>query len=185
MLGFRAGALRHVHHRIDVRPADLPSAAAGRNYRRNQSLVARERRSGARERHAGLQPRQSAAHPQTRRPRNRTDRLPRRGRAVQRDLPRNQRRITAHSHGDKRARTKNSSSARSCSRRHRQQAALAPAVRRPFQDAFASGWMQVHGDHQRRGVDQGFALSDHADSPVSSRRSRRPARRAHSSPMAA
>jgi putative mRNA 3-end processing factor len=32
-------------------------------------------------------------------------------------------------------------------------------------DAFASGWMQVRGNRRRRGVDQGFALSDHADWP--------------------
>ena len=31
LLGFRAGALRHVHHQIDVRPADLPLAAAGQD----------------------------------------------------------------------------------------------------------------------------------------------------------
>jgi len=32
-----------------------------------------------------------------------------------------------------------------------------------YADAFASGWMQVRGNRRRRGVDQGFALSDHAD----------------------
>jgi putative mRNA 3-end processing factor len=32
-------------------------------------------------------------------------------------------------------------------------------------DAFASGWMQIRGNRRRRGVDQGFALSDHADWP--------------------
>ncbi|MGD9543810.1 MAG: ligase-associated DNA damage response exonuclease [Methylocystis sp.] len=32
-------------------------------------------------------------------------------------------------------------------------------------DAFASGWMQLRGNRRRRGVDQGFALSDHADWP--------------------
>lgn len=31
--------------------------------------------------------------------------------------------------------------------------------------AFASGWMQVRGARRRSGVDQGFALSDHADWP--------------------
>ena len=34
-----------------------------------------------------------------------------------------------------------------------------------YSDAFASGWMQVRGNRRRRGVDQGFALSDHADWP--------------------
>jgi putative mRNA 3-end processing factor len=31
--------------------------------------------------------------------------------------------------------------------------------------AFASGWMQVRGHRRRRGVDQGFVMSDHADWP--------------------
>ncbi len=34
-----------------------------------------------------------------------------------------------------------------------------------YSDAFASGWMQVRGNRRRRGVDRGFALSDHADWP--------------------
>ncbi len=34
-----------------------------------------------------------------------------------------------------------------------------------YSDAFASGWMQVRGARRRRGVDQGFPLSDHADWP--------------------
>ena len=32
-------------------------------------------------------------------------------------------------------------------------------------DAFASGWMQIRGVRRRRGLDRGFALSDHADWP--------------------
>ena len=32
-------------------------------------------------------------------------------------------------------------------------------------DAFASGWMLVRGTRQRRGVDRGFVMSDHADWP--------------------
>jgi putative mRNA 3-end processing factor len=32
-----------------------------------------------------------------------------------------------------------------------------------YADAFASGWMQLRGARRRRGVDQGFVLSDHAD----------------------
>lgn len=35
-----------------------------------------------------------------------------------------------------------------------------------YSDAFASGWMQVRGARRRRGVDQGFVLSDHADWPA-------------------
>jgi putative mRNA 3-end processing factor len=44
-------------------------------------------------------------------------------------------------------------------------AAHSPWIRRfgAHSDAFASGWMQVRGNRRRRGVDQGFALSDHAD----------------------
>lgn len=34
-----------------------------------------------------------------------------------------------------------------------------------YADAFASGWMQLRGARRRRGVDRGFALSDHADWP--------------------
>jgi putative mRNA 3-end processing factor len=34
-----------------------------------------------------------------------------------------------------------------------------------YSDALASGWMQVRGDRRRRGLDRGFALSDHADWP--------------------
>ena len=46
-------------------------------------------------------------------------------------------------------------------------AAHSPWLRRfgGHSDAFASGWMQVRGNRRRRGVDQGFALSDHADWP--------------------
>jgi putative mRNA 3-end processing factor len=44
-------------------------------------------------------------------------------------------------------------------------AAQSPWIRRfgAHSDAFASGWMQIRGNRRRRGVDQGFALSDHAD----------------------
>jgi putative mRNA 3-end processing factor len=34
-----------------------------------------------------------------------------------------------------------------------------------FSAGFASGWMQIRGARRRRAVDQGFALSDHADWP--------------------
>ncbi|MEP7085309.1 MAG: ligase-associated DNA damage response exonuclease [Betaproteobacteria bacterium] len=34
-----------------------------------------------------------------------------------------------------------------------------------YADGFASGWMQLRGTRRRRGVDRGFALSDHADWP--------------------
>ncbi len=35
-----------------------------------------------------------------------------------------------------------------------------------YSDALASGWMQVRGNRRRRGLDRGFALSDHADWPA-------------------
>lgn len=35
----------------------------------------------------------------------------------------------------------------------------------PVSTAFASGWMQLRGTRRRKGVDRGFALSDHADWP--------------------
>jgi putative mRNA 3-end processing factor len=34
-----------------------------------------------------------------------------------------------------------------------------------YSDAFASGWMAIRGARRQRAVDQGFALSDHADWP--------------------
>ncbi len=34
-----------------------------------------------------------------------------------------------------------------------------------YSDALTSGWMQVRGARRRRGLDRGFALSDHADWP--------------------
>ena len=34
-----------------------------------------------------------------------------------------------------------------------------------YSDALASGWMRVRGNRRRRGLDRGFALSDHADWP--------------------
>ncbi|PPD43494.1 MAG: DNA ligase-associated DEXH box helicase [Methylocystis sp.] len=46
-------------------------------------------------------------------------------------------------------------------------AAASPWMRRfgEYSDAFASGWMQIRGNRRRRGFDQGFAISDHADWP--------------------
>ena len=44
-------------------------------------------------------------------------------------------------------------------------AASSPWLKRfgDYSDALASGWMQVRGNRRRRGLDRGFALSDHAD----------------------
>jgi putative mRNA 3-end processing factor len=47
-------------------------------------------------------------------------------------------------------------------------AAGSPWMRR-FKNAstgFASGWMRIRGNRRRRGYDQGFELSDHADWPA-------------------
>jgi putative mRNA 3-end processing factor len=46
-------------------------------------------------------------------------------------------------------------------------AAASPWLRRfgDYSDALASGWMLVRGNRRRRGLDRGFALSDHADWP--------------------
>jgi len=46
-------------------------------------------------------------------------------------------------------------------------AAGSPWLRRfgAYEDAFASGWMQLRGTRRRRGVGRGFVLSDHADWP--------------------
>ena len=88
----RAGALPLLHHRIDLRPADLPLAAAGRAVRRDRRLVARQRRGRPGQPADGLQLRQGAAHPGRRRPLDRADRRARRGRAAEPRLPRRRRR---------------------------------------------------------------------------------------------
>jgi putative mRNA 3-end processing factor len=46
-------------------------------------------------------------------------------------------------------------------------AAASPWLKRfgDYSDALASGWMQIRGNRRRRGLDRGFALSDHADWP--------------------
>ncbi|MGA8714750.1 MAG: ligase-associated DNA damage response exonuclease [Roseiarcus sp.] len=46
-------------------------------------------------------------------------------------------------------------------------AAASPWLKRfgAYSDALASGWMQLRGNRRRRGLDRGFALSDHADWP--------------------
>ena len=47
-------------------------------------------------------------------------------------------------------------------------AAASPWLKRfgEYSDALASGWMQLRGNRRRRGLDRGFALSDHADWPA-------------------
>ena len=83
----RAGALRHLHHRIHVRPAHLPLADPGRTDRRHRRLVAAQCRRGPRLGAAVLCLRQGPAHPARRRRLHRADRGAWRGRAAQRRLP--------------------------------------------------------------------------------------------------
>ena len=80
---FRAGPLRHVHHRIDLRSADLSLGPHRRRHRRHRGLVAAQRRerqdlgavllhdrqgaatpvgAGARHRSAGARPRHDGRH---------------------------------------------------------------------------------------------------------------------------
>ena len=88
----RAGALRHLHHRIDLRPADLPLADAGRAVRRDQRLVARAMPSRAARRVLfcyAFGKAQRILHGVD--AVDRADRGARRGRAAERGLPRGRR----------------------------------------------------------------------------------------------
>ena len=57
----RADPLSRLHHRVDLRPADLPLAPASRDIRRDRRLAAREHRRRAREHSVRLCARQGAA----------------------------------------------------------------------------------------------------------------------------
>ena len=57
----RAGALRRLHHRVDLRPAGVPLGAAAGRVRRDQRLVARQRRGGPRVHRLRVLVRQGAA----------------------------------------------------------------------------------------------------------------------------
>jgi hypothetical protein len=91
----RAGALRHLHHRVDLRPADLPLAHAGRAVRRDRRVVARQCAGRSRVGAVLLCLRQGAAHPAWRGREHRADRGARRGRALERGVPRRRRRAAA------------------------------------------------------------------------------------------
>ena len=98
-------------------------------------------------------------------PRARADRLSRRGRGDQRALSRGGRRPAADASGDRKIANK-----RDFARAlivAPPSAAASPWLKRfgDYSDALASGWMQVRGNRRRRGLDRGFALSDHADWP--------------------
>ena len=92
----RAGRVQCLHHRIDLRPADLPLAPAGRAHSGDRDLVEGERRGGPRERPLRLRARQGAACARARRSLDRADRLSRRDRADQRPLPRGRARPAAN-----------------------------------------------------------------------------------------
>ena len=77
----RAGALRHLHYRFDLRPADLPLARAARIDRADRRLVARQCRSGPRLGAPLLRLPQGAAHSRERRCEHRPDRRAWRSRA--------------------------------------------------------------------------------------------------------
>ncbi len=149
-----------------LRPADLPLAAAARGVRRDQRLVARQRRGRPRQPAAGLQLRQGAA-PAGRAwtPSHRPDPRARRGGAAERGLPRRRRGAAGHAARHRRAPTRRCCSARWWSRRPRCRARPGRGASATARDAFASGWMQLRGARRRQGVDRGFVLRDHADWP--------------------
>ena len=91
----RTGALRHLHHRVDLRPADLPLADPGRAVQGDRRLVASQCGAGPRLGALLLCLRQGAADPSRGRSQHRADRGARRGRAARRGLPRGRRRSAA------------------------------------------------------------------------------------------
>ena len=160
----RAAALRHVHHRIDLRPADLPLAPAGRND------CAESTPGGARMPPAGRASVLFAyALGKAQRVLAHVD--PSIGPIVCHGAiePINAlhraggRRLAADPDGGRDLKAE-------IRRRADPRAALGggqPLARRfgDYSDALASGWMQVRGNRRRRGLDRGFVLSDHADWP--------------------
>ena len=96
---------------------------------------------------------------------DRADRLPRRGRADQRALSR--RRASPCRRRGSAARSQTSADFAGALIVAPPSAAASPWLKRfgDYSDALASGWMQVRGNRRRRGLDRGFALSDHADWP--------------------
>ena len=165
----RAGPLRHVHHRIDLRPADLsagirpPTIVAeildvvGRQSRRagTASVLFCYTLGKAQRMLAEL-----AAHHR-----------PPRARA--RDDARDDRRVSPSRRSHAR-RPSCWSSARAATSTAGElvlaplSARGTPWMRRlgDFSDAFASGTMRVRGMRRQRNVDRGFVLSDHADWPA-------------------
>ena len=97
-------------------------------------------------------------------PRSRPDRLPRRDRGDQRALSRGRRRLAADAPRERDRRKRDFARALILAP---PSAAASPWLKRfgDYSDALASGWMQVRGNRRRRGLDRGFALSDHADWP--------------------
>ena len=169
----RATAFRPPSSRCAVTPSS-PNSTFGlpiyrwrpqaEHFRRDRRLAAREHRRRARKPPLRLCARQGAAAARACRSRAWADRLSRRGRGDQRALSRGRHRPAADA-----SRDADREQARFRPRPHSR-----PAVRRrkpwlkrfgDYSDALASGWMQVRGNRRRRGLDRGFALSDHADWP--------------------
>ena len=159
----RAAALPRLHRRIDLRPADLSLAAAGRDLRRHRRLVARQRRRGRASvlfAYALGKAQRVLAHVDasigpivcTARS-SRSTRLPAGRRRPAADA------VVGEVDGQARLRRR----ADGCP----PSAAASPWLNRfgDYSDALASGWMQVRGNRRRRGLDRGFVLSDHADWP--------------------
>ena len=114
---FEPRPLSRLHHRVDLRPADLPLAPASRHLRRDRRVAAREHRGRAREHSLRLCARQGAAAHRASRSRARADCLSRRGRGDQRALSRGRSRAAADAVSRRRSRTSAISPAPSSSRR--------------------------------------------------------------------
>ena len=97
----RARALRHLHHRIHLRPAHLPLAPPARAHGRHQRLVAGQRGPGPALGAAVLCLRQGPAHPAWGGPPHRPHRRARRGGAAQCRVPRSGRGPAAHAARDR------------------------------------------------------------------------------------
>ena len=144
----RAGALRHLHHRVDLRPADLP-LAPGAVFARHRRLVGRATPQPAGHRCSLLRVRQGAADARGRRPGDRPDRRARRGRAAEPRVSRRRRGAARDAAACTTSPTADLKRALVLAPPRRRDA-LAEALRRRCA-RFASGWMQLRGTRRRRG----------------------------------
>ena len=150
-----------LHHRVDLRPADLPLAAAGASCSPTINAWWRAQRRGRpRQRAARLQLRQGAAHPARASTRSigpivvhgAVEPLNRAYRAAGVACPTTPLVTEVDRQGA-------DSGAPWSSRRRRRRARPGCGASASYSDAFASGWMQLRGARRRRGVDRGFVLS--------------------------